>query len=107
MAPSLESKGKKLGKRGLENGLYRESSRIQLQTKKVGGMAGREERGGEAKQVCFYTVKRRTLRKLRNRNIDEGVKECQLDWKTILEAINELLICSAWIWQVTCPACPA
>lgn len=81
VASSLEGKGKKLEKRGLKTELDWKSSRIHLQTKKVHGTAGREESG--VKDRLFlkdaYIVRRRILRKLRNRNNKEGEKECQLD----------------------------
>ena len=45
VASSLEGKEKKLEKRGLKTELDWKSSRIRMQTKKVGGMAGGEESG--------------------------------------------------------------
>lgn len=47
VASSLEAKGKKLEKRGLKTELDWKSSRIHLQTKRVDGMAGREESGAK------------------------------------------------------------
>lgn len=45
VSSSLEGKGKKLEKKRLKTKLDWKSSRIHLQTKKVGGMIGREESG--------------------------------------------------------------
>lgn len=57
VASSLEGKGKKLEKRGLQTELDWKSSRIYLQTKKVGGMVGRVESGasdGLLLKRCLY-----------------------------------------------------